>query len=166
MDMSQQFLKDKHYTRGLTLIETVLYMALLSILFSVALPLLMNLNTWQSKQKNFADSVRDYVFIEAKIRGLLKDSSVVTPPLGQVGSVLRVRAGNGHEATVWLNENGTGVLELEEWGQESLRLFATRTKVESLKFFRTESNGVESLLFGIIINGINFGTSTYFLGPN
>lgn len=61
-------------TAGITLVETVLYLALLSVICVVSMPLLIDQNIWQSKQNSFSDTTRDYLFIAGKVQNLVREN--------------------------------------------------------------------------------------------
>ncbi len=146
--------------RGITLIETVLYLALLSILLATALPLLIDLNQWQSKQEITANSFRDYLFVETKIRSLLMNASdIVIPAMDETSETLVVDIDEGeNEQRVIIRQNSTGNSIIFEVEGESIEfLVSTSTRVSDMYFSRTPGK----ISFALSINNSSFGTSTY-----
>lgn len=146
--------------RGLTLIETLLYIALLSVLTVTALPLLADLNSWQSEQNVYGDATRDFLFLEVKVRFFAQMATrVIRPEIGEYSDVFSFDTENLGIITLKL-ENGL-ILDYEEGGVESVPLFATSTLIESLTFYRPSTVNFETIVFSAVINGFNFGTTTY-----
>lgn len=147
--------------KGLTLVETLLYMALLSVLTVTALPLLADLNSWQSEQNVYDNATRDFLFLEAKLRFLTQRATrVIRPERGEYSNIFSFDTENMGIITLKLG-NGL-ILDYEEGGVESVLLFATSTSVEDLTFYRPPTENFETITFGVVINGLNFGSTTYF----
>lgn len=147
-----------NHKRGLTLIETVLYIALLSILIMTALPVLANLSIYSSDQKLQNNTARDFLFLTSKVRLFSKISiGIVTPAPGEYSRVFSFDTENEGRLTLRLDDVPVVFYEDEN---EIRKLFATTTHVDSLTFYRPTDN-LEKLLLGVVINGIDFGTSTY-----
>lgn len=147
--------------KGLTLIETLLYMALLSVLTVTALPLLADLNSWQSEQNVYGNATRDFLFLEAKLRFLTQRATrVIRPERGEYSDSFSFDTENIGIITLKL-ENGL-ILDYEEEGVESAPLIATSTLVEGVTFYRPPTATFETITFSAVINGLNFGSTTYF----
>ena len=154
------YLSKNKMNRGLTLIETLLYIALLSVLTVTALPLLVDLNSWQSEQNVYGDATRDFLFLEAKVRFLTQRATrIIRPGAGEYSNTLSFDTENVGIITL-KSENGL-ILDYEEEGVESVPLFATSTLVESMAFYRPSTANFEMIMFSAVIRGFNFGTTTY-----
>jgi type II secretory pathway pseudopilin PulG len=132
-------------SRGVTLIETVLYLTLFSIIMALILPVLIELDRFQVRQQFIADAVNTHLYFDDRIRGLFRlASEIVEPVLGEGGERLVVRDSLGQNIYF-----------------EPQNIFATSTKVVNQNFLRSEAFGFEKVEFGVVINGVDFGTTTY-----
>ena len=146
--------------KGLTLIETILYLGLLSFLLSAAMPLLLNLYFEQSTQTTFAEATQEYVFTEAKVRNLINTAGAVTSPrAGEFSDTLRVNDANQNTTTIFLN----GKTLFMDKNNETLVLNSTSTPVTNLSFYQSEGTGIKTISFGIEISSFNFGTTSYVI---
>ncbi len=180
--LQKQKQKNKHgVARGITLIETVLYIALLTALLTLTLPLFLDVRAWQSKQERVADTTAEYLFMQAKIKNLVQErgARIISPEIGEYAPRLVVDSEN----------DGTVIFELseaDEFGRKKAfmdflerrnmlgnpySLTSTSSVVDQITFYhsRFENNGVdgiETVQFSISINGINFGTTTAVVSNN
>lgn len=144
--------------KGLTLIETLLYIALLSFLLVALMPLLINLNYWRSGEKEMQNAMNDYLFIESTIRNILHTSELVEEPDNdELDNRLVVKLRNGEGVKIYLDsgriwlKNSEGVFPLHP----------TSTKVSSFSFLKQNRMNIDQLLFHIQINDADFSTTTY-----
>ncbi len=145
--------------KGLTLIEVILYIALFSIFIVVAIPVLINLQTWQSKQKTIADATQEFLFLEGKIQHILSEAdSIQEPRPGQFTENLSVTAHGGERYQI---SNHHGLISIQKNNEELEPLHLDSVLTSSLLFYRSNLPGVNVLTFTAVINGLNFATTTY-----
>ena len=147
--------------KGLTLIETVLYIALLSFLIVTAIPMLIDLNTWRSKQTAFENAISEFVFLEGQIRNLIKEAdSVDVPHVGESSGELRVETSD-HGTVSFLGVNRMVLMKIGN--DEPLPMHASSTLINQINFSRSATSGIDQMLFSITINNLNFGTTSYLI---
>ncbi len=154
---------------GLTLIETLTYIALLSFLLVAALPLLIHLNVSHAKQEMVAFSQSEAVFIDQKIRRLLRVSTVLSPEPGYFSSELILENTDESEFRLMV-QNLVLYLENEgSDGQETVLWTSPTTKISNLIFYRSNATnsdneiGANMLSFDFSVNGQTFGTTSVLL---
>lgn len=167
--------------RGITLIETVLYISLLTVLLALTLPLFLDVRAWQSKQEGVADTIGEYLFIQAKIKNLVQErgARIVSPEIGEYAPRLVIDLENDGRVTFELSETDEldrkklfmDFLERRNMLSNPYSLTSTSSAVDQIAFYhsRFENNGVdgiETVQFSISINGINFGTTTTVVSNN
>lgn len=148
--------------KGLTLIETLLYLALLSVLMIAGLPILADLSVWQSEKGILDKTAEDFLFLDAKLRFLAgRATEVISPRAGEYSDVFSFDTEN--EGVIDLKlEPENGLVLFYEDENESMPLFSAQTVVERLVFFRPEGGGFERIQFSAVLNGVDFGTTSYF----
>jgi hypothetical protein len=128
--------------KGITLLETVLYMALFSLFMSMSLPLLIEHDTWQTKQEHELGTVEEYETLRLTLdRAVFGGAEILLPQ-------------TDHSSNHFLADIEPDI-DIE---------IGTSSSVRYLLFERTEGGvNFETLQMGAEINKINFGTTTYVL---
>jgi type II secretory pathway pseudopilin PulG len=170
-----------NYARGITLIETVLYIALLATLLALVLPLFLDLRSWQSKQERFADTATEYLFIQAKIKNLIQENGVriISPAIGGHGSHLVLDSENEGRITFDFceaDESNRQKLCMDFQRRRNLpgnpySLLSSSSVIDRINFYHSRSEaagveGIETLQFSLSINGFDFGTTTAVISNN
>lgn len=144
--------------KGLTLIETVLYIALLAVLIVVVMPLFFEWHSLEAKQNTQNTATRDYLFLDGKMRFFMQKSTrLITPRRGEYSDVLSFDTEN--EGIMTIRKTDQLILDYEEGDDKPL--FSTSTLISRVSFYRPDSPGPERLLFSTVINNFDFGTSSY-----
>lgn len=133
-------------TKGITLIETVLYLSLFSLLMTLIMPFFIEHDAWQTKQAYLSDALRDRLFLDDTLKHLLRGPvRVISPPQNETSSEL-----------IFENDNGRLTFEPASF-------FPTSTVLTNVNFYRKPNNGFETMEFGLTISGFDFGTTTYLI---
>lgn len=170
-----------NYSRGITLIETVLYIALLATLLALVLPLFLDLRSWQSKQERFADTTTEYLFFQTKIKNLLQENGVriISPAVGEYNSRLVLDSENGGRITFDFCEEGEfdrQKLCMDFQRRRNLpgnpySLLSSSSVIDRINFYHSRAeaggiDGIETMQFSLSINGFDFGTTTAVISNN
>lgn len=132
----------KKNEKGLTIIETLLYMGLFAILLTVFTQVFVSMLETQLASESFSYISGDSKFIEQKITNLLRESdSVVSPTAGNSSGTLQVVA-NSITYTVTLS--GTDLVLND--GTGSYNINSENTTIDS---FTATNSGDEILEVGI-----------------
>lgn len=154
----------KKNNRGLTLIETILYITLFSGIMLLAMPLLANIFTGQFSSAKLSDAIDTAMFVQEKIRYYTKLSNEVTAPIsGHTAQDFSFDTENLGDEHVFANYTNDLRILNDEAGLE-LPLTGSSTKIQNLDFYQPSrlSNEFQRLEFSADVNGYNFGTATYF----
>lgn len=109
--------KNKKY-RGLTLVETLIYLAILSMVITFIVPTLYSLELLRSRMIKSENLIADYVFIEINIRDLLKKShQIISPEFGGNSAELKIRRSGGPTVTIRGDEDNNLVYIDGEYSQ-------------------------------------------------
>ncbi len=148
-----------HTNDGFTLLEVVLYMALVAVLIGSALPFFTSLQRAQSKQEQAARVAEEYLFLDARIRDFVKNATaVVEPRPGEYGDRLIFDTENRGRFTLESRVHELVLVSEEE--NTITKLSATGTRIAELGFYQPQSMGPQRLLANVVINDQMFGTST------
>ncbi len=132
----------KKNEKGLTIIETLLYMGLFAILLTVFTQVFVSMLETQLASESFSYISGDSKFIEQKITNLLRESdSIVSPTVGNSSGTLQVVA-NSITYTVSISDTN---LVLND-GTGSYNINSENTTIDS---FTATNSGDEILEVGI-----------------
>lgn len=144
--------------KGITLIETLLYISLLSVFVTTAIPFFIGLNEWQASQATTADAIREFLFIRNRVRFLLSTSeAVISPRQGEFSDTLELRLSGGERIML---ENFSRRLFVVKNSDDPVALHASSTAITDLTFYRSNTEPA-SFAMKFSVNGIDFGTTTY-----
>jgi len=145
--------------KGITLIETILYLTLLSAFVVIAIPALINLQAWRTAQINSANVIEEFVFVNKKIKNILNEAeSIQIPRPGDFSDVLTVALPGGDTVTVMSVDH---VVVVRENDETPTALYSGEVVQMDFTFFRPISSNLPLLMSNGVINGFNFGTSTH-----
>lgn len=143
--------------QGLTLIEVIIYSALLSLVISSSLVLMHSLISSAEKTMNQLDALAETQFIFAHLDWVLNQSQIILEPeLNQTGDRLVVRDMSGVETEV--NNNNEKIKVVNTSGESVL----SPKEVTSLLFERVELNNHQVITVWINVYNQTF-SHTYFL---
>jgi hypothetical protein len=128
--------------KGVSLLETVLYMAIFSLFMSISLPLFIEHDTWQTKQEHELATVEEYETLRLILdRAVFGGAEILLPQ-------------NDHLSNRFLAHIEPNI-DIE---------ISTSSSVGQLNFERDDAAmNFETLRMSTVINKINFGTTTYVL---
>ncbi len=145
--------------KGFTLLETVIYIALLSVILTGLLVSVYPLFTGTERINAKVTAEGEAAFILRKVAWMLSDATAVTSPAfaGALSSTFRVVRYSGSPVIMRLNPT-TGELEIsEDDGVSYLLLTASRVKVENFEVTRTAPSGQTLISVEFDINGQHVG---------
>lgn len=146
---------------GLTLVEVVLYLALLSLFFLLSIPVIIDFNDWDSGIRSGNKLTADIVQIRAVIEDLIEKSEIIYEPSGMNYSPSFVSVTQEGDRVKIFTE---GQVLYQVGDDMPIPMNSTSTKIR-LGFRRILDHDPNLLEVGITGNGINFGTTSYRLYP-
>lgn len=144
---------------GFSLVETLIYLAILSMIMSVLVPTFYTLESLRDRIVKTSEALNDRIFIESQIRQLLKTQTEIIEPRRDTSAdelILDVAAGNSNEDLF------TFRLENQKLTLNATPLHGDGYLVKSFNARRlsTDEFGNEFGIFEIIQYEYDFGTSS------
>lgn len=160
--MKMKIKRNKLKKSGVTLLETILYFALFSVLIALIMPVIFEFDVWQQVQEKTTRSTDDYLFVQSRIKSFLSGANdLVIPAFNTTSSELLILMEHGGEARLYLDKEKS-VFGIRYGDNEIIPLLATTT-VSELFFDRRKTGGIESFTFSLKIGGESFASTTYFI---
>lgn len=153
--------KRKYKAYGFTLIEVIIYIALLSLImgtcFVTAFQLIESSNSLSEK----STTQEEVNFVMRKINFLLKqtDPSAPISPSSGVLSILTFTTYDGNQITIWRSGEKIEIKE-SSYGNIFLPLTTDNVKATNIEFKYEPLGGITSIF---IIDGKVFTTTNYFI---
>jgi len=147
--------------QGITLIEVLLYTALITVFITLALPLLVDIHIWQGKQNKQSKVLNEYLFVHVYFSNLIKYSrEIAVPSVGQFSDTLALTSPNNEQVRLGLNKNGAIYVEIE--GGEQINL-TTDNIANDINFARSQVGVLEKIEFSITFGDLHLGTSSLII---
>ncbi len=153
---------------GFTLIETLIYIALFSILMSGAVVTSYALIESTGKIDTKSTVEEEGSFVLKKIDWAMSDTSsistIITPASGSYGSSLSLNRGDGNKVEIKIN-SANKTIEIREGGIGSfIPITTNNVNVSALNFYHIPAigNSREGIEASTTINGTVFYTKKYF----
>lgn len=127
---------------GITLIETLMYLAIFALVVSTIMPVGIFLGSSEAQANKLNDLFREITFIQDKILFLLAEANLVSSPVDTPLPILEFETFTGENVKVYL-ENKT--IYIQRNGQ-SLPLHDPKIKIDNLYFSRTFDSEFSSLI--------------------
>ena len=143
--------------QGVTLIETLVYLALVSGILLVATSFAWNIINSRTKAFTIQEVEQNGRFITQKIAGVIKEANLIVFPLtGDTANNLDLEMDDGGTETISINLNGND-LEWQEDGGPTILLNSNQVKITSMEFVNlsTANNRSRNVKLLMTIEHIN-----------
>lgn len=148
--------------KGFTIIETVMYIGILSMIFAILLPIFYLATTSSIENQLSLTEIEEESFVRTKINHFISSAqSIETPTAGQLSNFLKLTLIDSHGTKIEVRENGNFILLKQGSGEEE-KINSGRVKVSDLRFIHNPSthSSPDSVSYGFIINSYQVPTST------
>lgn len=147
------------HARGFTLIETIIYIALLGILMSGAILTAFDLVQSGQSSNTKATLQEEGNFVQRKLAWALSDMSVVPATTGSCTQTFTVNKTNYGSNPVTFRLNGS-VVQMSENGGAYIALTTANVSASCLKFqAATECGALQGITATLTLNGLDFSTT-------
>ncbi len=153
-------LKNKKVDAGFTLIETVIYIALLGLIVGSGIVAAYHMIEENNRLRGQIIIAEEGNFLLRKIDSVLTGASIIyLPTAGTAGQVLRL-SNNG---TLFRFELSSGILMIKKDSGDLISLNSDNTTVTNLIFEHIPSNSTKpaGVRVGLLLNGISFQLTKY-----
>ncbi|XOU94295.1 MAG: PilW family protein [Candidatus Kerfeldbacteria bacterium] len=143
--------------QGITMIETLVYLALVSGILLAATSFAWNIINNRTKAFSIQEVEQNGRFITQKIAGVIKEANAITFPLvGNTASNLDLEMNDGGTQTISINLNGDD-LEWQEDAGPTVLLNSNQVRITSMDFVNMSStnNRTQNIKLVMIIEHVN-----------
>lgn len=154
--------KRKRRKWGITLIEVLLYTALITIFITLALPLIIDLQMWRGEQSKRYQAMNDYLFIRAYVTNLIENADQIVAPSANESSNNLTISTDDKNIVFGTDENGV----YAEIDDEEKIYITKKSGVHSIYFERMSVGTLEKIEFFVILNDLYFGKTSLIVSNN